>query len=230
MTPPEALQARINLLISEHLQKFHCSSGSLQYRPSSVSLKGIKANGQSLLIWELPRQLNILLSQWMENQEEGAGLTITISLPDDSFEYTVVSAASLQRAADAAKQEQEDANRQYKIDLKHTLSQQTTPFGSVLAGKVADALERGESFLAMHPGYCGMGFDFREGVYYYGEVWEGWLHDKATRFDDRAAFADWLAQQSDASLARLEAADPFYWGNQTITRERLETFTDRPTL
>jgi hypothetical protein len=44
------------------------------------------------------------------------------------------------------------------------------------------------------------------------------------RFPDSETFVGWLSTQSDASLGRLEEKDSWYWGNQTLTRERLERF------
>lgn len=222
MTSAEDLQQRINALIREQLNKYRCISGSLHYRPASLSLKGVKADGKPILIWEQPRQLNILLSKLMENYEEGAGLTIAAH--NNGFIYDIVTAASLKQEADKAKQEQEEANRQYKIELKSRLSQQTALFGSALASKVADTLEHSGDLTGTHQGYCGMGLKFHEGVYYYGEIWEGAMPGSSACFDNRTSFTGWLAQQSDASMARLEEENPFYWGNQTITRQQLETF------
>ena len=41
----------------------------------------------------------------------------------------------------------------------------------------------------------------------------------SARLDD-----GWLITPTDASLGRLEEVNPWYWGNQTLTRERLESF------
>jgi hypothetical protein len=46
----------------------------------------------------------------------------------------------------------------------------------------------------------------------------------AHTFPDKASFVNWLAVQSDASLAMLEAKETFYWNNQVLNRERLEAF------
>lgn len=109
-----------------------------------------------------------------------------------------------------------------KSDVKVYWEKQTDPVGNELAEQVAIALQA--NWLAYgHRDYCGMGLDYQEGVYRYGEVWDGYLEEKI-RFTDRDQFIHWLANQSDASLARLEDKDSFYWGNQTITRQRLKEF------
>ncbi|WP_118975371.1 hypothetical protein [Taibaiella koreensis] len=109
-----------------------------------------------------------------------------------------------------------------KQDILRPLAADTRPFGLILATAVAEKQRSGASLGYSHRDYCGMGMEYNEGVYCYGELWDGGL-DRPMTFDKVEAFIAWLTAQSTASLARLED-DAFYQGNQVITRERLEDF------
>jgi predicted metal-dependent HD superfamily phosphohydrolase len=109
-----------------------------------------------------------------------------------------------------------------------------TPYGRDLAERVAVFLKQGHALLHGHRDYCGMGLVFSHGRFCYGQVEDGWIlpPDELTASPDsphrvfarQEDFVEWLASQSDLSLARLEAEDSFYHRNQTLTRERLEEF------
>lgn len=96
------------------------------------------------------------------------------------------------------------------------------PYGAALAGRVADALRQGRPLLPYHRDYCGMGLECHNGYYRYGEVWDGRYLEAQLIFSNREDFVNWLAGQSNKSLARLEETDPWYWHNQTVTRQRLQ--------
>lgn len=106
----------------------------------------------------------------------------------------------------------------------------TTPYGTALAECVAAKLERGKCVTDHHRDYCGMGLWFIQGHYCYDESWDGQPPDLEfmlapnTRggrvFAERAAFVEWLAAQSDHSLAGFEK-EGFFHQNSTITRKRL---------
>jgi predicted metal-dependent HD superfamily phosphohydrolase len=106
------------------------------------------------------------------------------------------------------------------------------PYGAGLAQRVAHYLKQGHGLGYGHRDYCGMGLELLDSRFCYGELNDGrmdppeeWRKDGPNRaFDSAEAFVAWLAEQSDVTLARLEAADEFYHRNQTITRERLEEF------
>lgn len=108
------------------------------------------------------------------------------------------------------------------------LAADTAYFGHHLASQVAGQLDEGQSLGYFHRDYCGMGLQKNEqGEYLYGELHDGYMDGllKApSKFASREAFVEWLAFQSTASLARLNDPDPFFRGNQTITRKRLEIF------
>jgi hypothetical protein len=106
-------------------------------------------------------------------------------------------------------------------------------YSQTLAEQVAAALLAGRTLAAYHRDYCGMGLEYRNGCFYYGEVWDGQLRDWNTlenreafvlTFPNQSAFVAWLSAQSDASLSRREMPLPFYWDNQTITQQRLQAF------
>ena len=100
---------------------------------------------------------------------------------------------------------------------------QTTTYGMALAEKVADGLKY-NSIGYSHRDYCGMGLNYHDGTYNYGELWDGYMMKPSLQWSSTQSFVQWLAQQSDASCGRLEESDQFYWGNQTITRQRLMAF------
>ncbi|UOQ67274.1 hypothetical protein [Hymenobacter volaticus] len=102
-----------------------------------------------------------------------------------------------------------------------------------MAEQVATALLSGRILASYHRDYCGMGLQYLKGTFVYGEVWDGQLQSWNTfenrpasvvTFQDQAAFVAWLGAQSDATLDRREMAEPFYWNNQTVTRQRLLAF------
>jgi hypothetical protein len=103
-----------------------------------------------------------------------------------------------------------------------------TPFGAMLAGQLADALDRGVAVTYVHRDYCGMGLVRRPDGYAYGPVYDGDLLD-STVFPTRAAFIAWLAVQSDATLSGRDGPAPFDWDNQRITRARLLDALKAPT-
>jgi hypothetical protein len=104
----------------------------------------------------------------------------------------------------------------------------TTPYGRLLAERVADYLLEQKKIAYNHRDYCGMGLFYREGKFLYGQVCDGDLGDwrggsaSVAAFPDREAFITWLSQQSDDSLYGHEEQDCFFRGNQRITRARLE--------
>ncbi|WP_162799975.1 hypothetical protein [Pedobacter jeongneungensis] len=101
---------------------------------------------------------------------------------------------------------------------------ETVLFGTTLAIAVATKLKSGLSFGYSHRDYCGMGILFQDGMYYYGEIWDGYLEPMLS-FEGEVAFIAWLAMQSTSSLARLDDEE-FFRGNQIVSRLRLEGFLE----
>ncbi|AEV99154.1 hypothetical protein A4D02_11350 [Niastella koreensis] len=211
----------INQELRTQLEKFQCERGELRYQaPSMVSLSGIDAYDKPVLIWQTGSRLGYLLSQYVDKQADCGGVIIAIRLPDQFF-YTPVAKAAIQQQAKQRATEQQNEASQAKLNLRQELAQKRTPFGWELAEKVANAVQRNNSIGYGHRDYCGMGFEYRQGIFFYGELWDGAMPEATYEWSSKEGFVAWLAHQSDASLGRLEAQDSFYWGNQTITRERL---------
>ncbi|WP_205509611.1 hypothetical protein [Longitalea arenae] len=217
----EQVISDINRELRAQLEKYHCVHGQLHYQaPSMVSLNGTRKDGKPVLIWQNTSRLPYLLSLYVEQLPGCGGLSIDIDLTADRFEYKAVSMAQLKQA-EKDREEQELADeKQRRQEYRKMLQQQTESYGIALAAAVAEALTH-NSIGYGHRDYCGMGLEFRDGIYYYGELWDGFMMEPTLQWPSKQDFVEWLAQQSDASLARLEAADAFYWGNQTITRKRL---------
>ena len=105
---------------------------------------------------------------------------------------------------------------------------------TVLATRVADRLDDGAVLTYVHRDYCGMGLAKDEDTYVYASVWDGYpptiadirTEPKGLKFASRDKFIDWLASQSDESLAGLELEKEFFHNNQRITLERLQDFAE----
>ena len=211
----------INQELQLQLSTYHCVQGELRYQgPSMVSLSGIKPDDKSILIWQTGPKLGYLLSLYVDQQPDCGGVTIAVKSPDQ-FIYTPLSKAAIQQTAKQKEIEQQEDAQQAKLEMRRTLAQKTAIYGSELAEKVANALQRNNGLGYGHRDYCGMGLEYRDGVFKYGEVHDGYLADPPTlQWSSKELFVEWLADQSDASLARFDK-DPWYWGNQTIDRQRL---------
>ena len=227
---PMTLVAVINAINQElqlQLSTYHCVRGELRYQaPSMVSLSGIKGDDKPILIWQTGTKLGYLLSLYVEQQANCGGVTIAVKLPDQ-FIYTPVSKAAIHQTARQKEIEQQEEAQQAKLDMRRTLAQKTTLYGRELAEKVAHALQRNIGVGHGHRDYCGMGLEYRQGAFFYGELWDGAMMEPVSQWSSTEAFVEWLTHQSDASLGRLEATEPFYWGNQTITYQRLVELTHK---
>jgi hypothetical protein len=120
---------------------------------------------------------------------------------------------------------QEAAHVRLEAQGRKTPPRNRAAYGAALARQVADALRQGRPLLPHHRDYCGMGLECTNGYYRYGEVWDGQYLEAQLIFSSREDFVNWLAGQSNKSLACLEEPDPWYWHNQTITRQRLYELT-----
>lgn len=218
----------LNEFLRNKLETAHCTGGRLECRITGdllLTLRGQREDGKSMLFWDLERPLKRLIDDYLNSTDpDAAALFIDIDLARDAFDYRHLSRteAAIQEQQEAAERQKEEDRRLQ--EMKQTISRQRSPYGRELAEKVAEALQRG-ALAYSHRDYCGMGLETGSaGEYLYGEVWDGGLAVTVHSFPDRTAFVNWLAVQSDASMAMLDAKDTWYWNNQVITRQRLEAF------
>jgi len=223
-------QVRLNDLLTQQLKAAGCWGGRLQMRPtggaSLVSLSGHHHSGKDVVVFPIGLPLKRALGQYVEEMSDRIGfLTIDADLPQHTYQYHHISAGAQAQAdaqAEAAEKKASiERQQEYHAYLRQHLA--TTPFGAALAARVADALALGRPFNYSHRDYCGTGFDYHVGSFRYGEVWD-YTFGPLRTFASKSEFEAWLAQQSDASLARHNEKDAFYWNNQTVTQQRLEDF------
>jgi hypothetical protein len=186
-------------------------------------MNGIRTDGKPVLIWPTDKKLDSLVSRYVFQEPELGGLIVQADLLMDQFVYKQVSKGRLQMEAQQVQRQREQEARRQQENWRRLLESKTALYGMELAGQVADRLQS-RSFGSGHRDYCGMGLEYRNGAYYYGGLWDGMMDDKVQVFPSKEEFVEWLANQSDASMARLDEMDAFYWGNQTVTRQRLLEF------
>jgi hypothetical protein len=105
----------------------------------------------------------------------------------------------------------------------------TVTYGVIFATRVADFLQEKGSIRYSHRDYCGVGFYYENGCFYYDEVYDGdfvtqmgYSGEKPLGTYNREPFIDWLGEQSDESLCgRTATVNGFSIYNQRITKERL---------
>lgn len=223
---PSALQ--LNEFLRNKLETAHCTGGRLECRLTAtllLTLRGQRHDGKAMLFWDLERPLKKLIDDYLTATDPGAaGLIIEIDLPGDTFTYRHISRgeATAQQEQEAAESRREEEARMQ--EMKEQISRQNVPYGKELAEKVAGALQQG-ALAYSHRDYCGMGLEIdNTGQYQYGEVWDGGLAIPLLTFPDKTAFVNWLAVQSDASMAMTDVKNTWYWNNQVINRHRLEAF------
>jgi hypothetical protein len=222
----QALQDALNTVVSVELEKYQCINGTLhcETRQSGdlLTLHGTKADGKPVLLWPESKPLRSLAGHYLDTIPNAGGFTLDIDLEAQTFHYQSISPAEIHARDKKEAKEREEAAVREKLDTKMNFQIRATPFGRDLAEQVAHKLQT-RALYYTHRDYCGMGLELRDGTYCYGEVYDGGL-DPMLRFENSAGFIDWLSKQSDASLGRLDEVNSWYWGNQTLTRERLESF------
>lgn len=224
MTSREELQPAIDSQIRSVLEKYQCVRGSIRFQaPALLSMSGVRSDGKPVLIWPPDKKLDYLVSRYVFATPELGGLIVQADLVANQFVYKLVSKGMVQQEAKQEKAQQEQEKRERKLAFRQMLEGNNEPFGMVLARKVVERLKQ-RSFGHGHRDYCGMGLEYRGGVYLYGGLWDGMMEERARVFVSEEELVEWLARQSDASMAMLEEVDDFYWGNQTVTRSRLEEF------
>lgn len=219
---------QLNQLLREKLEANGCKSGRLKAELTTQWLLSLSAerikDGKTILIWDFPRPLLKAIDAWQtQHAPEVAVLTIDIDLPGNTFTYHQLSKADKGNQEKKAAQEKEKEIEHSLQELKRKAMADTTPFGEALAEKVATALKH-NTLAFGHRDYCGTGLELHEGLYKYGQIWDGWMEQVFQSFDSRADFVQWLSHQSNATFSMTDSPEKFYWNNQVITRDRLEAF------
>jgi hypothetical protein len=222
------IQEQINEFLRDKLYAASCIGGRLECQVTSgtlLTLRGQKADGKNIFFWDLEMPLQRLIHQYLTREApQAAAFAIDIDIEQNNFVYRLTSPAEVKAMEKAnALQEKADADQRLQ-DMKAAIMANNTPYGPALATKVAEALNRG-ALMNGHRDYCGMGLEKdAKGQYLYGEVWDGGFAPGVRTFADKAGFIQWLAAQSDASMANLQSQDTWVWNNQVINRQRLEAF------
>ncbi|MDO7846804.1 hypothetical protein Q5H92_10585 [Hymenobacter sp. M29] len=215
-------QRPINDLLIARLRAAGCVRGrfAVDGAAAQFSLTGERADGKPLFFWDFnDRLFNRLVADYLAAGHPAGSARLTVDVEVESGHCAWQFTSAVQQAAATA------AGQQQELRARKNRRRDRTPYGAVLAGQVADALVQGQAVAFSHRDYCGMGLRYRNQQFCYGELYDGdFIEEPQQIFASRAAFVQWLAQQSDQSLARTEEPDPWYWDNQTITRQRLETF------
>lgn len=224
MTSREELQSAIDLQLRIVLEKYNCVRGSIRFQaPALLSMNGVRTDGKPVLIWPTDKKLDSLVSRYVSQEPQLGDLIVQADLAMGQFVYKQVSKGRLQLEAQQVQRQREQEAWKQQQKWRSLLESKTAPYGQQLAEQVAERLQE-RSFGFGHRDYCGMGLEYRHGTYCYGVLWDGMMDDKVQMFVSREEFVGWLAAQSDASMARLDEIDAFYWGNQTVTRQRLQEF------
>lgn len=222
MTTLADAQRPINELLVARLRAASCVRGCFTVAGAAAqfSLTGERADGKPMFFWDFnDRLFNRLVADYLEAGYPAGSARLTVAIDAISGHCTYQFTSAAQQAA------AENLEKQQELRAKRNRRRDRTPYGTALAQQVAEAVARGGTLAPSHRDYCGMGFDYRNQEFRYGEVWDGhYMEEPTLVFASREAFVDWLAQQSDQSLARVEDDNPWYWDNQTITRQRLENF------
>ncbi len=220
---------KLNEFLRYKLESSSCTGGRLECRITGthlLTLRGQREDGRSMLFWDLDhRPLPRLIDDYLAaNAPQAAGLIIDIDLEKDQFRYKTISGKEMENVEQQEKLEQEREEKRRLQEMKDRIGSQQAPYGRQLAESVAAALEKGKLGYS-HRDYCGRGLEKDpDGTYLYGELWDGGMLKPERTFPDKTAFVNWLAEQSDASMALLDAKETFYWNNQVLNRARLEAF------
>jgi hypothetical protein len=227
-----AIVDQINKILLSRLQKAGCTTGHLTCEAPSgtliISMHGHKPEmDKPIFFWQWEPPFTKLAWAYMESfQPELKAFSVEVDVPQRTCRYHNTNAPAYKRDQQASAKQREKEEQERKLVYKRELATQTASYGLPLAQAVAIRLQQGATLGYTHRDYCGTGLQYNsKGQFEYVELWD-YAPDVLQAFDNEKAFVQWLSQQSDASLALLDAASSFYWGNQTITRKRLEAFVE----
>lgn len=195
------LKQDIEAYLLEKLQKAHCIKGHVtgEHKPDAntlLTVNGTREDGSTTIFWNLDQSFKNNIDAFFENPSP-RHFSISINLPLHEFKYDITPYVKPKPV------------ELPKVELS------TTPYGYALAKAVATALNK-DNIGYSHRDYCGTGLEKREGVFYFGPIWDGGMDPELT-FTDEHTFVEWLAAQSDQSLGGKDRYNP-----QDICRKRLE--------
>lgn len=225
------LTEKVNEVIRIKLESMNCISGKLNCAFTTGTLLVImqgKREGQEkpVFFWEWTNKETPVLREYLERNPDWQSFQLDADLEQNTFVYT-------HTTRQEHKQKEEEAAEDYKIQeatrqayYKKMLLADKALFGKELSEKVTARLDKGDMLAYGHRDYCGRGLWRNDAGYYcYGFVWDYALEEDQV-FKTRSEFVEWLAAQSNASLSMAESPNPFYHGNQVITKQRLEEFVN----
>lgn len=187
---------------------------------TDISCYGATSNGESIFEFNFSGSLKKAFSEFIQKNSIKAGIKFWLS-PEKQLGFEVITKATIEKERALIIDE---LHAKYKKNFelwKKNLS--STPFGVELARAVYLKLEI-EPLVYVHRDYCGTGL-FRQGQkIIYCECEDGKpMAEELAVFGTESEFVNWLSQQSDRSLARLDESE-FKVGNQTISQWRLNAF------
>lgn len=105
------------------------------------------------------------------------------------------------------------------------------PYGNELATKLANFLEKEGKFIPrIHRDYCGVGFEFSNGKFYFGHVYDGYCDNDIKTFDKKDDLIEWLSKKNDYKMSGFDSKEDLYetteWmrNNQRIYKEDIQKF------
>lgn len=230
MNGNDSLLANVRQQLTDLLQSRRCINGHFRMeRPADNMLLTMHGDRpgleKPLFFWEWPNPVKRSISAFLDANPDVAVLEIQLDFAGDTFEVHTQSRAEYEAWKEQEAEKKYRELRQAQFEKREVLLTRTKPYGTALAQKVTEQLLKGYFLGYGHRDYCGTGLQKNgDGKIVYGELYDGGMIQAIEEFETPEAFTEWLALQSDASMALLESPSPFYWGNQTLTEERLREF------
>jgi hypothetical protein len=195
------LKEAIETYLREKLQKAHCIKGHVtgEYKPDAntlLTVSGTRKDGSTTIFWELDQSFKNDIDAFFEYPSP-RNFSIIIDLLLNEFIF---------KTSPWVKPEPVESPQ---VELS------AIPYGHTLAQAVATALEN-DSIGYSHRDYCGTGLEKKDGVFYFGPIWDGGMIPELS-FPNEQTFVEWLAAQSDHSLGGKDR-----YNSQDICRKRLE--------
>lgn len=222
---------KVNEVIRTKLESMNCISGKLNCAFTTGTLLVImqgKREGQEkpVFFWEWTNKEKSILREYLESNPDWHSFQVEADLEHNTFVYSHITKEENKQKEEGAAEDEKKQEVERQEYYKKMLLAEKGKFGHQLSEKVATRLDRGDTLAYGHRDYCGRGLWRNDaGDYCYGFVWDYALEEDQV-FKSRSEFVEWLAAQSNASLSMANSPDPFYRGNQVITKKRLEDFVN----